>query len=298
MKGILLVDKPAGMTSHDVVDRVRKAAGERRIGHTGTLDPSATGLLVLCIGNATRLSEFLTGLDKVYEGTMEFGVVTDSFDLDGAVTERRDVPPLTNTSIQKAFDKYTGEMLQTPPMVSAVKVGGKKLYELARKGKTIDRAPRKVTVSEFKLLNWASPLANFRVRCTRGTYARVLAHDVGGDLGCGAALASLRRTSVGVYSVKDASSLDAIATLDDVRAKLIPVEKALDLPLVTIKTAARKIVVDGGVLCPTDIRGRCPVSSGWIQVKAESGELLALAEVQVLPVGLRIQPKRVLCGQS
>ena len=163
MKGVLLLDKPAGMTSHDVVDHIRRAAQMRRVGHTGTLDPSATGLLIICVGEATRLSEHLTRLDKVYEGYLRFGVVTDSYDMDGKVLEENPVPDISPEEIQKAFDALTGEIQQVPPMVSAVKVGGQRLYKMARKGETIERKPRKVTVKEFRLLDYDPPLARFRV---------------------------------------------------------------------------------------------------------------------------------------
>ena len=177
MNGILLVDKPTGMTSHDVVDRLRRAARIRRIGHTGTLDPGATGLLILCLGSATRLSEFLICLDKVYEGEMRLGIVTDSFDLDGKTVEERPVPHLDPVDIQKALDRFTGDILQVPPMVSAVKINGERLYKKARKGEVVERPPRPVTIREFVLLRYTPPNVVFRVRCTRGTYARSLCHD-------------------------------------------------------------------------------------------------------------------------
>lgn len=294
MNGILLVDKPSGMTSHDVVDRVRKAAKMRRVGHTGTLDPAATGLLILCLGNATRLSEFLTGLDKVYEGTMRFGVITDSYDFDGKVVEQRPVPALTPEQIQGAFNEFTGEIMQVPPMVSAVKVGGERLYKLARKGETVEREPRKVNVKEFALLSYNEPDAAFRVRCTRGTYARTLCFDVGEKLGCGATLASLRRTAVGKHTIERAKALDALQTPEDVTAALLPVNDALDLPAVCVRNASRNTVSTGGALEQRDLRGDCPAEKGWVQVKAENGELLALGEVQSEFGVLRIQPKRVL----
>lgn len=297
MNGILLVDKPAGMTSHDVVDRIRKAAKMRRVGHTGTLDPAATGLLILCLGNATRLSEFLTGLDKVYEGTMRFGVVTDSYDFDGKVIEERPVPPLTVEQIQRAFDAFKGEILQLPPMVSAVKVGGERLYKLARKGETVEREPRKVTVKEFALLSYAEPDAAFRVRCTRGTYARTLCYDVGEKLGCGGTLASLRRTAVGKHTIERAKPVDAFQSPEDVANALLPSSDALDLPSVCVRTASRNTVESGGALERRDLREDFSAAAGWVQIKAESGELLALGEVQSNFGVLRIQPKRVLSAR-
>ncbi len=298
MKGILLVDKPAGITSHDAVDHIRKAAGIRRVGHTGTLDPRATGLLILCLGQATRLSEFLMGLDKVYEGVIRLGVVTDSYDLDGTVTEEHPVPNLTPEQISAAFEEFTGTIDQLPPMVSAVKIGGKRLYALARQGAEVEREPRRVTVLEFTLLDYAPPDVHFRVRCTRGTYARSLAHDVGQSLGCGGVLAGLRRTWVGHHSVEDAQPLDALTTREDVLAHLRRVDDALDLPSVIIRRQSQRTLRNGGAIGLNDMQGECPVDSGWVQMKAESGELLALGEVAAAQPGVLIRPKRVLGGGS
>lgn len=282
------------MTSHDVVDRVRKASGIRRVGHTGTLDPSATGLLILCIGAATRLSEFLTALDKVYEGVMELGRVTDSHDLDGTVLEEHPVPDLTREDIQKVLHEFTGEIKQVPPMVSAVKVGGERLYKKARKGETVERPARPIKVYEFDVLDYDPPRARFRVRCSRGTYARTLCHDAGQKLGCGAALASLCRTAVGHHRLEDAAKLDDLKTPADVRAQLRPLSTALDLPSVVLSEAGRKVVSHGGTVIQNDLRGPCPISEGWIQLLTESGDLIALGQVENPMPGLRIQPKRVL----
>lgn len=293
MTGLLLVDKPAGMTSHDVVDRVRAAAAMRRIGHTGTLDPAATGLLILCLGNATRLSEHLTGLDKTYEGVMRLGVVTDSHDMDGAVLQERDVPELTEEEIRAAFEKFTGEIEQIPPMVSAVKIGGERLYKKARKGETVERKPRAITVKKFELLSFESPRVQFRIECSRGTYVRTICHDLGELIGCGGALESLRRTAVGAHRIEDAHALDELQTPDDVRAALLPIEEALDLPQVFVRNASKRIVAAGGALLRKDLKADCPIQDGWIQLKADTGELLALALVETSPVEMRILPRRV-----
>lgn len=294
MKGILLVDKPPGMTSHDVVDQIRRAAQMRRIGHTGTLDPAATGLLILCLGAATRLSEFLTGLDKVYEGAMRLGVTTDSYDMDGTVTEERPVPELSEQDIQQVFDSFTGDIMQTPPMVSAVKIGGERLYKKARKGETVERKPRPVTVREFTLLGLNAPDVAFRVRCTRGTYARALCHDVGQVLGCGGVLASLRRTWVGQHSVEASSPVDAFSSPEDVAARLLPMEQALDMPEIIVTDQGRQMVKSGNPLTRAHMVGPCPVTEGWVQVKAKSGELVALGDVWAGPTAILVRPKRVL----
>ncbi|MFM1920344.1 MAG: hypothetical protein RLZZ303_1978 [Candidatus Hydrogenedentota bacterium] len=293
MTGILLVDKPSGMTSHDVVDRVRKAAGTRRVGHTGTLDPNATGLLVLCLGKATRLSEHLTGLDKTYEGTMRLGITTDSYDSDGEVVQERPVPELTLEQIQAICDRFTGAIEQLPPMVSAVKVGGERLYKIARKGEVVERQPRKVTVHEFKVLEYNAPDALIRVRCTSGTYVRALCHDVGEILGCGAILSSLRRTQVGRHSVADAATLDDLTSPEVVRERLMPMGQALDFPEVIIKPQSNAIVLSGGSLSPRDLVKPCMHSEGWVQVKTETGRLVALGIIEPSAAGARIHAKRV-----
>lgn len=294
MTGLLLVDKPAGMTSHDVVDCIRRAAGLRRIGHTGTLDPGATGLLVLCLGKATRLSEHLTGLDKTYEGTMRMGVVTDSYDLDGKVLEERPVPPLSVEAIQEVCDRFTGEIEQVPPMVSAVKVGGERLYKLARKGEVVERPSRRISVHEFQVLSYEAPDAVVRVRCSSGTYVRGLCHDVGGQLGCGAVLASLRRTFVGSHAVSEALPVAEFTGPEGVESRLLPIDSALNLPSVTVRNSSRSLLMSGGTLLLPDLKGPCEAREGWVQVKGENGKLLALGTVDSTAAGPRIHPKRVL----
>jgi tRNA pseudouridine55 synthase len=293
MSGLLLVDKPAGMTSHDVVDHLRRATGIRRIGHTGTLDPNATGLLVLCIDKATRLSEHLTGLDKVYEGTMRLGLTTSSYDLDGELVEERPVPELTLQQIQDVCNRYIGDIEQIPPMVSAVKVGGERLYKIARKGETVERKPRAVTVYEFTAISYSPPDVIVRVACTSGTYVRGLCHDAGQDLGCGAVLAALRRTKVGDFSIEDARPVDEFKTPDDVAARLLPMDKALTLPEVTVRASAMPALLSGNTLGAPELRTACPVSEGWVQIKSERGRLLALGLAEATDYGIVVQPKRV-----
>jgi tRNA pseudouridine55 synthase len=292
MKGVILVDKPAGMTSHDVVDHIRKASGMRKVGHTGTLDPGATGLLLICLGAATRLSEHLTGLDKVYEGDMRLGVVTDSYDMDGKILAESDVPEIGMDHIQALFDEFTGDIFQVPPMVSAVKIGGERLYKKARQGEVIDRPAREVTVSEFPLLAYEPPLATFRVRCTSGTYVRALCHDIGERIGCGAVLDSLRRTAVGKHKIEDAVPLDDIQRPQDIKSRLLPLGSVLELPEVIVRPTGERVLATGGALRGCDLKSGCPVLEGWVQLKSVDGELLALAQVQHVPEPL-LQPKRV-----
>ena len=214
VSGVLLIDKPAGWTSFDVVNFVRSRFNVPKVGHCGTLDPAATGLLVLMLGAFTRKSEFFSGDDKSYEGVLELGRVTDSGDLDGKVVRESDCSGVTEAAVRTAFRKFTGEQMQTPPMVSAVKVGGKKLYELARKGVEIEREPRRIVISRFELLKFALPYCEFAVDCSKGTYIRTLCADVGEALGCGGVLARLRRTRSGRFSVSDAIQLDELKALD------------------------------------------------------------------------------------
>ncbi|MCC6490791.1 MAG: tRNA pseudouridine(55) synthase TruB [Candidatus Hydrogenedentes bacterium] len=284
------------MTSHDVVDLIRRATGIRRVGHTGTLDPAATGLLILCVGPATRLSEFLTGLDKTYEGTLLLGVTTDSYDMDGRIVAEHAVPETSLDSLQALCNRFTGEILQMPPMVSAVKVGGERLYKLARKGETVEREPRPVTIREFTVLSYAPPQATFRLCCTRGTYARSLCHDVGQLMGCGGCLASLRRTAVGRYSIGDALPVLSLNSIDKVKSRLLPLNTALDLPEAVVRHARQGQVLSGCALENRDLRADCPIEAGWIQIKAENGDLLALGLVESQGGVVRIQPKRVLAG--
>ena len=208
--GILLVDKPPRLTSHDVVDKVRRHFGFKKVGHCGTLDPLATGLLILVLGKATKLSEKLLSDNKDYEGTLRLGTTTDSQDADGKVTKTNEVPPFTEEQIKQTFAKFVGDIYQTPPMVSAIKQGGKPLYKLARKGIEVEREPRLVHVFEFRVTDIVLPDIKFLLRCTKGTYVRTLCDDIGNVLGCGGHLAQLRRSRSGNFSIANAHTLDAI----------------------------------------------------------------------------------------
>jgi tRNA pseudouridine55 synthase len=209
--GFLLIDKPAGITSHDVVDAVRRVTGIRRVGHGGTLDPFATGLLIVGVGReATRELGTFIGKDKEYEATMRFGATSDSQDKDGTITETSGVSLPTEKEFHSALTKFTGNIQQIPPMYSAKKIKGKKLYELARQGQEVRRDPIEITVHELEPLSFDSPTAGFRVRCSSGTYVRTLAHDIGQMLGCGAYLTQLRRTKIATLSVTDALTLSKL----------------------------------------------------------------------------------------
>ena len=222
--GLLLVDKPAGPTSHDVVATLRRHLHFKKIGHGGTLDPMATGLLVLLLGRGTKLSSLVMGSDKTYDATFYFGKTTDTQDAEGRILEQKEIDGLNKDAIHDELTKWTGDVMQTPPMVSAIKQNGVPLYKLARKGKNVKREPRLIHVYSLRLLDFEPPVARVRVACTKGTYVRTLAADVGNALGCGAHLSALRRTQSGPFSVDDALSLHALLTMDteDLIRRIIP----------------------------------------------------------------------------
>lgn len=212
--GALLVDKPPEWTSHDVVAKVRNHFRLDKVGHCGTLDPMATGLLILVIGKATRMSERFMASDKVYEGAMRLGETTDSYDADGELTSTHAVPPLTLEALNDAAAGFLGEQLQTPPMVSAIKVRGIPLHRLARQGREVPREPRRVHIHTFRFTDYEEPFAYFRVSCSKGTYVRSLAQDFGERLGCGAHLSALRRTGSGRFDLAGALPLADLLRLD------------------------------------------------------------------------------------
>jgi len=230
--GVLIVDKPPGITSHDVVDRIRRTFGIAKVGHGGTLDPQATGVLIMLLGRGTKLSDHFIGSDKVYEGTLRLGIATDSYDADGKVVSEADSSRVTQEQVDAEMKKLTGDLLHVPPMVSAVKVDGIPLYKRARKGQTIERKARLVHVYEFKLLRFDPPRAEFRMRCTKGTYVRKLCHDVGEALGCGAHLERLRRTVSGSITIEQAAPLDEVLRMDReaLRSRIIPISRFGRLP--------------------------------------------------------------------
>jgi tRNA pseudouridine55 synthase len=213
LDGAILIDKPAGPTSHDVVDAIRRRFQIKKVGHCGTLDPNATGLLIIVLGRGTKLSEKLMGDDKVYEGMIKFGETTDSYDADGELTASLPVPLLTLEQLNEEAAKFIGDQMQMPPMVSAIKKNGVPLYKLARKGIEVEREPRLIHIYNFRFTEYAGPLGKFRVACTKGTYVRSIAHDLGQKLGCGAHLATLRRSVSGKFDVTDATKLDDVLNL-------------------------------------------------------------------------------------
>lgn len=267
LSGSVVIDKPAGCTSHDVVDQVRRALGTRKVGHAGTLDPDATGILVLGIGAGTKLLQFMTGADKTYVGEVVFGTETATLDAAGEVTAIHDMTGLAPAQVETAAKRFLGDIQQVPPMVSAVKVDGKRLHELARQGIEIEREPRPVSVHRFDVAATDDPLVyRIEVGCSSGTYIRTLAADLGAALGGGAHLRSLRRTGVGSITVADAQPIDDF--------ELGPIELLLSgMPILTVDNDTAERVSHGQRL------GAAP-GSGMIAIKGPDNDLLAVYEAR------------------
>ncbi len=287
MNGILVVDKPAGPTSFDVVARVRSLLKVKKVGHTGTLDPMATGVLPLCLGEATKIAGFITEGDKAYDAVVRLGAETDTQDAMGKVTASAPVPPLTQQALREALDNFVGTFPQVPPMYSAVKVAGKRLYELARAGAEIPREARQVTVYELLLRDWSAQSLTISVRCSKGFFVRTLAHDLGRLLGCGAHLEALRRTASGRFTLEQALPLAKLVESGgaNVEQRLVSMSDALaDLPALTVGREAAAKVAHG-------IQLEHP-GQGRLRVLGPGGELLAIADAQ----NGRLKYVRVLAG--
>jgi len=228
-EGVLLIDKPQGCTSHDIVDRVRRKLSTRKVGHAGTLDPMATGLLIILVGKATKISQYLMSLPKVYEGRFKLGEATDSHDAEGKITEQNDVPELSDEQVREAMTSFSGDQYQIPPMFSAKKHKGQPLYKMARKGLVVEREPRFINVSQFELLSFDSPEGNFRIACSKGTYVRTLINDFGEKLGCFAHMNALRRTDIDRFSINDSTTIDDLDAmqLSEIKQLLIPPYQAV-----------------------------------------------------------------------
>lgn len=226
--GFLNLNKPAAMTSHTVVARVRRSLGIKKLGHAGTLDPLATGVLVLCVGGATRLSEYVMESTKRYRALLRLGVTTDTYDAEGTIVRQRDPSRVTRAQIERALAQFTGPIEQVPPMYSAIKKDGRKLYELARAGKTVERRPRPVTIYALEVSHYVSPFLTLEVVCSPGTYIRSLAHDLGQALKVGASLAGLTRTASGMFTLENAVSLETLLSSENWRDYLIAPAQALE----------------------------------------------------------------------
>ncbi len=276
MNGVLVVDKPKGITSFDVVRDVRRALKVKKVGHTGTLDPMATGVLPICIGDGTKIAQFITEATKAYDATVKLGSTTDTLDAEGKVLESRPVPVLTRELIEAAFAKFRGPIFQTPPMYSAVKIGGKRLYELARAGEEVERAARPVTVFELLLRDFSADEIKLSVTCSKGFFVRTLAAELGEALGCGAHLCALRRTQSGPFALSQAIPLaELVAQGPELAvARLVGLNDSLkDLPVLQVTEAEAARVRHGGLV---EVAGQL---SGLHRVLEPSGALLSVAEI-------------------
>ena len=276
MNGIILIDKPQGWTSHDVVGKLRGILHERRIGHSGTLDPLATGLLVVFIGRATRAVEFAEADRKEYVAGLRLGMSTDTQDITGRIISKEtDIPD--EPEVRIAIERFRGELEQIPPMYSAVKIGGKKLYELARKGESIERKPRHITIFGLEITGRSDNDYILDVVCSKGTYIRTLCHDIGAALGCGGCMSSLRRTKSGVFSVDNAYTIAEIQEAAD-RGE----EEKLLLPIGTLFAGYTKLSVDAD--SEKKLKNGCIINTsspdGRFRVYSEDGEFLLLGDVK------------------
>ena len=281
MDGLLVIDKPEGLTSFDVVAEVRRHLHLKKAGHTGTLDPMATGVLPVCLGDATRLVPFIVEGEKAYEATVRLGAATDTQDRTGKIVSEAPVPPLTAEQIEPVLARFRGEIDQAPPMYSAVRVAGKRLYELAREGKQVERATRKVTVHALTLAALELPRLRLSVRCSKGTYVRTLAHDIGEALGCHAHLSALRRTESGGFTLDQAVPLGALRQMapEEVTSRILTPNQALScLPAVQLPAALAAKVPKGQTLPVEDLKAQPLPEGRRVRLVSEAGDLLAVAE--------------------
>ncbi len=273
MNGIVIVDKPAHWTSQDVTARLRRVFNTRRIGHGGTLDPMATGVLPVFVGRATRAVEFFEHAEKTYEAVLRLGITTDTEDMTGTVLEEKEVS-VTRDALEAVLQQFCGEILQVPPMYSALKVNGQKLVDLARKGKQVQRQPRPITIHELTLLDFTGMTARLRVHCSKGTYIRTLCKDIGAALGCGGCMESLRRTAAGAYAIGAAVPLEMLLEAENPAQYLLPVDSLFSQhPQVTLteKQALR---------CRNGNSFSVQLPEGTYRAYSETGEFLMLARVE------------------
>lgn len=309
MLGALIIDKPEGFTSHDIVARVRRAAGTRRVGHAGTLDPFATGVLVCCVGPATRLVQFLVGLDKQYIATVRLGYATDTQDQTGKqITPLRSSRGVSLDDLQRVLREFTGSQLQTPPMFSAKKVGGERLYRAAREGREVERDPVSIVVHSMKLIEDAGPALvtnpdgtvdfSIEVRCSSGTYVRTLAHDIGERLGVAAHLIALRRTTVGHFCLTHALTLDELETMAPnslVDALISPYDMLLNLPAIALDDEEIKRVTHGRALSLSPEQYAAVETAGSkVRLSDSKGNLVAVADFDC--AARLVSPGVVLAG--
>ena len=273
MNGIVIVDKPQGWTSQDVTARLRRVFGTRRIGHGGTLDPMATGVLPVFVGRATRAVEFFEHAEKTYETVLLLGKKTDTQDVTGTVLEKRAVD-VTKSQVEEVLTRFRGEIMQVPPMYSALKVNGQKLYELARKGKQVERQPRPVTVYELTVLSFENNRLSLRVRCSKGTYIRTLCEDIGEALGCLGCMEALRRTQAGEYRLEDA------VALEDLLESSTPESCLRGMDTMFARYPAVKLTANQEKRCRNGNSFTRPMPDGIYRAYGENGEFLMLAKVE------------------
>ena len=245
MNGVIIIDKPKGKTSHDIVGILRKKFGTRRVGHTGTLDPLATGVLPVCIGNATRAADMLIESDKKYRATFLLGKRSDTLDIQGQITEENEVT-VTDDDVRRVIAGFIGEQDQIPPMYSAIKKGGKKLYDLAREGIEIEREPRRINIYSIDICDIALPTVTIDVHCSKGTYIRSLCDDIGTKLGCGAVMTELRRTYTAGFAIEDAYTIEKLDKIEDLSGTLKPTDSLfLSLPEIHLNERQEKSITNG-----------------------------------------------------
>jgi len=281
MDGLLLVDKPAGWTSHDAVGYVRRALGEKRVGHTGTLDPDATGLLILLVGKATRLARFFESDDKTYHAVMKLGTDTDTQDASGRVVKECIVPELDRAVVEAVFARFTGCLTQTPPVYSAIKVDGKPMYKRARAGETVELKPREITVHSLDMVSVDGPAVEFVTRCSKGTYVRTLCRDMAEALGSCGHMQSLRRTAAGCYNVNGALDLSVRPSGDDAAKLIVPMDEMLpDVASVTVTERGARGIRDGRPPLQEDVVSLTgdACAGGYMRLLDTTGVLLAVAE--------------------
>jgi tRNA pseudouridine55 synthase len=286
--GFLAIDKPVEWSSHDVVDAARRWLGTRRVGHLGTLDPLATGVLPLAIRDATKLIPFVDQHEKVYAGTIRLGIATDTFDGEGKIVRTHSGPLPSEDAVRAALATFAGDIEQIPPMFSSVKKDGVPLYRLARKGQEVEREPRKVTIHRIAMTRFETPDVGVEVACSPGTYVRVLAADLGEKLGCGAHLAGLRRTANGPFAIADCltpAQCDELAAKGELDARILPPAQILPLPQIALTGIQARRVANGGALAAADARGPFergpqPVPGAKFAAIAPTGELLAVMELR------------------
>lgn len=270
MNGIINLYKPPGITSHTAVAKVRRILQMKKVGHTGTLDPDAQGVLPICLGKGTKVSGMLTDTDKAYRAVIRFGVTTDTQDMSGTVLTECD-PVITQEMLLDILPQFTGEIQQIPPMYSAVKVGGKKLYELARQGTEIERKPRTITIFDLQLVDFSGTCATLDISCSKGTYIRTLCHDIGQALGCGAAMEHLTRTRSGMFRLEDSVTLETLE--QNPQLHIIPVDKLFtEYPVYQASAKQERLVVNGvSIYAPNAVPGQT------YRVYNESGAFLCLS---------------------